>query len=416
MRILWTINSLMPNVAEKLGFKSGHAISWVDAMSVKIIKSDNVSLAIATTASVNNVKIYDLDGIRYYILPINCDKVDYWSEIICDYQPNIIHAYGTEGKHNLLLCNHKNIPIIVSLQGLLTEYQRHYYAGIDFSTMLRFTALQDLLVPTGFFSGRNNFIRRSKSEQKQLHNVKYVEGRSTWDRVSSMNINPNLKYYFCPRMIREVFFDQEWNVKTMERHTLFVSQAITPLKGLHFVFEAIAKLKRKYPDVKLYVAGYDRLHPTKLRQKLSSNGYMKYLKHLIKKLEIENLVYFTGVLSAEEMAIKMASVNAVIIPSSIENAPNALAEATIIGTPCIASFVGGNMDMLEHNTEGFLYCYNESNMLAEYISRIFESDELAQRFSITTKAKYRKKHNPNTLVNTLLGIYTDVIKIDNNKS
>lgn len=416
MRVLWTINSLMPKVAEKLGLESGHAISWVDAMSVKIIECNSVSLAIATTANVRNVKKYDFNGVRYYILPLNCDKVDYWSEVIRDYQPDIIHAYGTEGKHNLLLYNHKNIPIIVSLQGILSEYQRHYYAGIDFSTMLRFTALQDLLVPTGFFSGRNNFIKRSRSEQKQLQNAKYVEGRSTWDRVSSMNINPNLKYYFCPRMIRDVFFEQEWDVTKMERHTLFVSQAITPLKGLHLVFEAIAKLRRKYPDIKLYVAGYDRLHPTKLRQKLSSNGYTKYLKHLIKKLEIDSLVRFTGVLSAEEMAIKMANVNVVIIPSSIENAPNALAEATIIGTPCIASFVGGNMDMLEHNTEGFLYCYNESNMLAEYISRIFESDELAQRFSTITKAKYRKKHNPDMLMATLLDIYTDIIKIENNKS
>lgn len=413
MRILWTINSLMPKVAAKLGFESGHAISWVDAMSIKITQFDNVSLAMATIANVNKMKIYDLDGVRYYILPMNCDKIDYWLEIISDFQPDIIHAYGTEGKHNILLFNHKDLPIIVSLQGILTEYQHHYYAGIDFSTMLRFTALQDLFVPTGFFSGRNSFIKRSKNEQKQLLNVKYVEGRSTWDRVSSMNINPNLRYYFCPRMIREPFFNQEWSIDRMERHTLFVSQAVTPLKGLHFVFEAIAKLKRKYPDIKLYVAGYDRLHPTKLRQKLSSSGYMKFLKYLIKKLDIDDLIHFTGTLSAEEMAIKMASVNVVIIPSSIENAPNSLAEATIIGVPCIASFVGGNMDMLEHNTEGFLYCYNESNMLAEYISRIFESDELAQKFSTTTKVKYRKKHDPDILINTLLNIYKDVIKHEN---
>ena len=105
----------------------------------------------ATIANVNKMKIYDLDGVRYYILPMNCDKIDYWLKIISDFQPDIIHAYGTEGKHNILLFNHTDLPIIVSLQGILTEYQHHYYAGIDFSTMLRFTALQDLFVPTGFF-------------------------------------------------------------------------------------------------------------------------------------------------------------------------------------------------------------------------------------------------------------------------
>ena len=65
MRILWTINSLMPKVAAKLGFESGHAISWVDAMSIKITQFDNVSLAMATIANVNKMKIYDLDGVRY---------------------------------------------------------------------------------------------------------------------------------------------------------------------------------------------------------------------------------------------------------------------------------------------------------------------------------------------------------------
>ena len=32
MRILWSINTLMPQVAKELNIKSSHAISWVDAM------------------------------------------------------------------------------------------------------------------------------------------------------------------------------------------------------------------------------------------------------------------------------------------------------------------------------------------------------------------------------------------------
>lgn len=414
MKILWSVNTLMPEVAKKIKYGNGHAISWVDAMSKRLTKRDDISLAMATSANVSHLEVHEVNNISYYLLPLNCHKVDYWNDIINDFEPDIIHAYGTEHIHNILLLkNHQNIPILGSLQGILTEYQRHYYGGIDFSTMLRYTTFQDLFTKSGFFSGRNNFIKRSKLEKVLFRNLQYVEGRSTWDKVSSLNINPNLKYYFCPRMIREPFFTNSWDINSMERYSIFVSQALTPLKGIQYVFMAVAKLKNKYPNIKLYVAGYDRLHPKLFRQKITCNGYMNYLKHLIKDLNINEHVHYTGILSAEEMAKKTASVNVVVIPSSIENAPNSLAEAEIIGTPTIASFVGGNMDMLKHEEEGYLYCYNEPNMLVEYIDRIFSNDALALKFSQNAKTTARKRHDPVMLENKLLNIYNEIISIHN---
>ena len=44
--------------------------------------------------------------------------------------------------------------------------------------------------------------------------------------------------------------------------------------------------------------------------------------------------------------------------------------------PCVASNTGGTMDILEHKKEGFLYTYTEPAILAEYISRYFENNEL----------------------------------------
>ena len=97
------------------------------------------------------------------------------------------------------------------------------------------------------------------------------------------------------------------------------------------------------------------------------------------------------------------------MPSSIENAPSSLAEGGLVGTPTIATFVGGNMEMLEHNKDGFLYCYNEPNMLAEYITRIFESDELAMQLSQHARETARLRHDPATLEKTILNIYETLI-------
>ncbi len=411
MNILWTVNKLPPVVAQKLGFGKGHAISWVEAMSIKLASLPNVHLSIVCPGAVNEVKDYKLDSINYYIIPNNCDRVDYWPIIINRSNPDVIHAYGTEGKHNvLLLKHHSDIPIVVSLQGIINEYRHHFYAGIDYRDMIRYTSIKDIVSPTCFFWGKRNYEKRALLEIEQLKLANNVEGRSTWDRVSALNINPNLRYFYCPRMIRQPFFEEQWKWENMIPHSILVHQGVQPLKGIHFVYQAVAKLKQKYPDITVYVVGSDFLHPKRLSRKVFQSGYAKYLKHLIREFRIEDIIHYTGVLSSQQLAQLLSKVNVHVVPSSIENAPNSLAESMIVGTPSIASFVGGNMDMLKHNEEGFLYCYNEPNMLAEYISTIFASRELAETFSIKSRETSHRRHDPDTLVDTLLNIYKDIAK------
>lgn len=413
MKILWTVNTLMPEVASAIGAKSGHAISWVDAMSKRLSVREGVSLAIATrTASAKTVKRFNIGNIVYYVLPCDCDRVDYWKCVIDEFKPDVIHVYGTETNQNKLLVEkyQESVPVIISLQGILSEYQRHYYAGIDFSTMLRFTTIKDILRPSGFFTGRRSFIKRSALEKELLRSVRYVEGRSTWDRVSAMNINPELIYFHCPRLIRSPFYDSTWNINAIERHSLFIHQGNYPIKGLHFVFEALPKIKRVYPDVKLYISGNDFMSERRLIDRLLPNGYVRYLKTLIKKYKIEENIEFTGYLNAESLAKRLETIHTVIVPSAIENAPNSLAEAEIVGTPVVASFVGGNMDMLEHGKDGFLYVYNEPNMLAEYITRIFESDDLACSLSANSRQTARNRHDKKLLESTLISIYDKIIE------
>ena len=408
MKILWTVNTFNQTVANKMGIKSSHAISWVEAMSDYLSKCDDVSLAIAAPCKLGELRKKNINGIVYYAVPQNEQS---WKNVINDFQPEIIHEYGTEKNHNLIVCNvAKKIPILVSLQGILSEYQRHYYAGIDMSTILRYSPLRDWIRPSGFITGRKDFKKRAKNEKILLQKVSYVEGRSTWDRVASLKINSKLKYYFCPRMLRRPFNESEaWNINNIERHTILISQGNYPIKGVHFAFIAIAALKEKYPDIKLVITGNNMFSEIKGWHRIMRTGYVRYLYDLAKKLNILDNIRFMGTKDAIGMVQVGKRVHVAVIPSSIENAPNSLAEAMMIGTPCIASYVGGNMDMLKHNEEGFLYCYNEPYMLAEYIDQIFESDELAIRFSENSRITAKSRHSPEKLVDTLLGIYTEII-------
>lgn len=407
MKILWTVNTFNQNIANKMGMRSSHAISWVEAMSDYLSKCDDVSLAIAAPCKLNKLKKSNIDGIIYYAVPSDEES---WSNVVVDFQPDVIHEYGTEKNHNLIVCNiAHNVPILVSLQGILSEYQRHYYAGIDISTILRYSPVRDWIRPSGFITGRMDFKKRSKNEIDLIREVSYVEGRSTWDRVAALKINPQLKYFYCPRMLRRPFNEfQAWNIDNIERHTILISQGNYPIKGVHFAFIAIAALKKKYSDIKLIITGNDLFSEINGWHRFLKTGYIRYLYDLAKKLNILENIYFTGSKDACGMAELLQRVHVAVIPSAIENAPNSLAEAMIMGTPCVASYVGGNMDMLKHNEEGFLYCYNEPYMLAEYIKQIFESDELAIKFSKKARSTAKVRHNPDKLVDKLKGIYNEI--------
>lgn len=412
INILWITDALMPQAAQKLGIKSAHAVSWIDSMSNRLSKNDKVKIAIASrSSSFTSTQELKIDNILYYVLPSDSGKKDYWNDIIKRFSPDIVHIYGTESDMGLMwLKYHQNIPTIVSLQGIISEYIRHYYGGIDFMTMVRFTTIRDLLRPSGFFSGRKKMIKNSKKEIEQLLLAQNVEGRSTWDRVGALKINPSLNYYYCPRLIRTPFYEVQWDIEKVNRYSIFVHQGHYPIKGLHFVLEALSLLKNKYPEVRLYIAGDNVFNPNITFGKYFPMGYTKYLRHLVKRLNVEDNIEFLGRMNAQDVAVRLSCSHVAVIPSAIENAPNSLAEAELVGTPVIASFVGGNMDMLTHNVDGFLYCFNEPGMLADYISRIFDDDEMAIKMSKSAHLTASKRHNPESLEKTLLSIYQQLME------
>lgn len=54
-------------------------------------------------------------------------------------------------------------------------------------------------------------------------------------------------------------------------------------------------------------------------------------------------------------------------PAYIDNSPNALCEAMLLGVPCIASYVGGIPSIIQNEVSGLLAPANEPYYLAEKI-------------------------------------------------
>lgn len=193
-----------------------------------------------------------------------------------------------------------------------------------------------------------------------------MAGRTAWDYAHVLAINPDVRYHRVGETLRNIFYNHKWEYAKCTPHSIFVSQASYPIKGLHFLLRAAAIVKREYPDIRIRVAGEDIISKSPIRL----SGYGKYLKHLIRNLNLEDNVAFIGLRDEEEMLAEYLNANVFALPSVIENSPNSLGEAMQLGMPCVASICGGTPEIAGMNAD-VLYRCEEIEELAEKLKNIF---------------------------------------------
>lgn len=395
MNVLWITNILFPE-AERMLTGTGELKSsggWMLGAANALLQNCKIELAVASVSD-KVKKLTRIKGkkITYYILPkckgnekINMNYCPCWQQVSKELKPDIVHIHGTEYSHGyayMVACGCDNI--VISIQGLTSAYYYYYY-GMTKKDIYRNMTFRDVLRGS-ILKGQKLFKERAVHEVAMLKMAKHVIGRTSWDKARVWAINPNAKYHFCNETLRAEFYDgAEWKYDKCNKHSIFLSQAGYPIKGLHQVLKAMPLILQHYPDAQIRVAGTDITKSESIVEKVRLAGYGKYIKSLISKYDLKGKVMFTGNLNAEQMKSEYLNANVFVCPSSIENSPNSLGEAQILGTPCIASYVGGVMDMMKGN-ERNLYRFEEIEMLAEKVCRLF-ADGSKQIDMIETASK-----------------------------
>lgn len=418
MKVLWTANLIPANLSVKLNMSSEVLGGWVESMATRLSSYEDIELAIACKCDENVSFSEESDNIRYYSLSYSQNTelsklISDCSKIISEFSPEIIHIEGTEFLHSkAMLCaaKEKNIPAVVSMQGILNGYYNYQCGQLPIDDMMFSKSLTDIFSAWILHLRKTQWFRpRMKSEKEIIENADYILGRTTWDRAHSYAINPKAKYYPCSRILRTPFYEEKWSLEKAERHSIYVGNGYNALKGVHFVVMALPYLIREFPDIKVYVAGYKPYTENDKRSFLKK-GYAAYLKKLIYDLGVQDYIEFTGPLKADQVAEKLSKVNAYVLCSTIENSPNTLGEAMMVGTPCVAAYVGGVSDMAEDGKEALFYRSDDPKLLAWNIKRIFDNDELALSLSEAGKKKALITHDAERNVQMLIDAYTDILK------
>lgn len=327
------------------------------------------------------------------------------------FRPDVIHIWGTEYGHTLAMVNAAENTgllehVVVSIQGLISVYASCYEAGLS-QRVVRRKTIRDLVRNDGMVEQKKIFSMRGELELKALSKVCHVIGRTHWDYDWTERINPDRIYHFCNETLRDSFYTGSWRYSSCRMHTIFSSSCAYPIKGFHFLIEALAEIIKQYPDATVTVPG-GGYYPKNLKDLVRMQAYQWYMMRLTNKRKLKNKVFFAGHLTKEGMKEQMLNANVFVLPSVIENSPNSLGEAMLLGVPCVASDVGGVSTMI--NPEEGIIIHDPSE-LAQSILKIFAMQDEAEQLGELAAKHARITHNPEKNLKDLLAVYAQIASI-----
>ena len=370
MRVLWVCNIMLPVIARALERECSNKEGWITGLMEALLAVDDqavqaprVELGVAFPVSPREELLKGkADRVRYYGFRENTGKPEVYEsrleqdmqEILQDFRPDILHCFGTEYPHTLAAVRAFGRPqsSLVGIQGLCAVYAEAYMANIP-DRLRNITTFRDWLKRDNMLRQQEKFRRRGKWEQEAVRLTGHVAGRTDWDRHWTAEWNPRVKYHLLQETLRPCFYEGEWQYESCRRHSIFMSQGDYPIKGLHYMLDALAAIKHRYPDVHLYVAGNCLLRTGSLAP-LRISGYGRLLETQIKEYDLAEHVTFLGSQDAEQMKEQYLRCNAYVCVSSIENSPKSLGEAMLLGGPVVAGLVGGVGSMISPE-EGWLF-------------------------------------------------------------
>lgn len=429
MRVLWLCNIMLPFIAKSLGQKMIVKEGWLSGLANKLMVNrdqNNITFAICFPAS-DDLGIVKGDtslfvknnalGVDYYIFredtvhPENYDAgmEESLGAVIEDFKPDILHIFGTEYPHTLACVKAFGRPerTLIGIQGLCSAIADVYMADLPYSVQKKKT-FRDMLKRDGLFEQQAKFVKRGEYEKEALSLVGHVTGRTDFDREMTEKLAPHAKYHFMNETLRPDFYHDAWNIDRIERYSLFLSQGNYPIKGLHYVLDILPEIIEEYEETVVYVAGDVITANNSIKDKIRISGYGKFLLDQIRKNKLEDHVKFVGRLQSDRMCARFLKTHVFLCPSAIENSPNSVGEAMLLGVPVVSANVGGVHNLVEDGRDGILYPKDKPGQLKDAILRIFGDDKLAMVLSSNAREHALRTHDPETNYKRLLEIYHEI--------
>lgn len=132
------------------------------------------------------------------------------------------------------------------------------------------------------------------------------------------------------------------------------------------------------------------------------------LRALTAEYGLSEQVAFPGF--CEDVFSVLLTADVFVLPSLHESSPNALIEAMGIGMPCIASDVGGIVDLIENEKDGIRVPPQDPTALAQALHRVLTEPDFASELGRNARATIQQKFDSAVSIEKLEEVYVKVIK------
>lgn len=171
----------------------------------------------------------------------------------------------------------------------------------------------------------------------------------------------------------------------------------SPGKGHEEFLFAAKELNKKYSSLKFMIVG----EPSR-----GENEYTDSIKKLASDYQLKNLI-FTGYRS--DTPEILSALDIFVFPSHAESFGIALAEAMAMGKPSVCSNAEGILDVAVDGETSLLFENKNAKELIKKISRLIESPDLRQNFSIAARKRAVEYFDIDKLTDEVVRIYEKAV-------
>lgn len=165
-------------------------------------------------------------------------------------------------------------------------------------------------------------------------------------------------------------------------------------KGLEWLLEVWRDLASEHPDAHLVLVG-------------SGQGFAmdieEQLRRYVRGEGLGGRVTFTG--SVQNVHEYLQAADVFVLPSRSESLGIALLEAMACGLPCVATAVGGILDIVVDEQNGLLVSYGDSEGLRLALRRLLASPELAERLAERARATILERFDIHRITEEYLDLF-----------
>lgn len=190
-----------------------------------------------------------------------------------------------------------------------------------------------------------------------------------------------------------------------QRKNILFAGRIEPLKGIDTLLEAIALLKQRHiadlSETCVTIIGGNPWAET-------LDEEMERLQRMSLELGLDDLVAFAGARDQNILPYYYAAAEMVVMPSHYESFGMVALEAMAMGTPVIASEVGGLAYVVCDGYNGFLVPRRDAQALAHRIADLLNDRTLRERLS-RNAIYYARDYDWAIIAERIAAVYDEVI-------